>query len=161
MGEVIVSKSFVSKLLSKIQGIFVIDPVSFSTKKRINFRGLAWLLCGFLAIFCLVVFWLPSPEVRNKNFEEKSAGTSQKIGNFGTQDPAQNPLSQIPPLSFARPKNHAPSGTRRIPSFLLRPKVLGSESIGSRTCRSRRCDSGDTIPSRRGAGCCHGPNTKP
>jgi len=96
MDEVIKTKSFGTKILERSCGIFVIEPVSFSKKKRINLRGIAWLGCVFLGLFCVGVFIAPAPEEETRNYSESKSAGSQAVS--GDQVPAQsmpsdNPLS--------------------------------------------------------------------
>ena len=95
MAQVIVKQSVKSKILDKVVGIFIIDPVSFSTKRRINFRGLGWLLCGFLLVFCLVIFLVPAPEEQTRNYHERTneSGNQTVGGQSGQTELSQNPLS--------------------------------------------------------------------
>jgi hypothetical protein len=94
MAQVIAKRSILSNLVSKISGIFVIEPVSFSTKRRINFRGLGWMLCGFLSIFCLVVFLMPVPEEQTRNYHENIPESAQQtVGGSQPVSPSQYPLS--------------------------------------------------------------------
>lgn len=95
MAKLIVKRSWKSRLWAKVIGIFVIEPVSFSTKRRINFRGLGWLLCGFLALFCLAVFLIPTPEEQTHTYHERTSQTSQVSAAEPTPQGSvpQNPLS--------------------------------------------------------------------
>jgi hypothetical protein len=96
MAQVIVKPSIVSKLWDKISAIFVIEPVSFSTKRRINFKGIGWLLCGFLSLFCIAVFLAPTPEEQTHSYQERTGDKGQAtIGGSAAQAAAagQNPFS--------------------------------------------------------------------
>lgn len=95
MAQVIVKRSVTTKLWDNVTGIFIIEPVSFSTKRRINFRGLGWLLCGFLAIFCLVVFFVPTPAEQTRNYSERTneSGNQTVGGQSGQAVPYQSPLN--------------------------------------------------------------------
>jgi hypothetical protein len=94
MAKMNLKQSTASKLWEKLAGIFIIEPVSFSTKRRINFRGLGWLLCGFLMIFCLVVFLVPAQEVQTRNYNERTTEQSSQTIGGASSVPPQNPLSQ-------------------------------------------------------------------
>jgi hypothetical protein len=95
MAQVIVKQSVVSKLWDKISTIFVIEPVSFSTKRRINFRGIGWLLCGFMSLFCVAVFLSPVSEEQTQSYQERTSDRGQTtVGGSATQPvSAQNPFS--------------------------------------------------------------------
>ncbi len=93
MAQVIVKRSVFSKLWQKIMTIFIIEPVTFSTKRRINLRGLGWLLCGFLIIFCLVVFLVPAPEVQTRNYSERTTGSDRK--NVGEAVQSTDPPNRL------------------------------------------------------------------
>lgn len=95
MAQVVVKRSIASKLWEKVMGIFIIDPVSFSNKRRINLRGIAWCLCGFVIIFCLVVLVVPAPEEPTRNYREQTreSGESSTVGGAVPATTPQNPLS--------------------------------------------------------------------
>jgi hypothetical protein len=126
MAQVIVKRSLASKLLEKVTGIFIIEPVSFSTKRRINFRGLGWLLCGFLALFCLVVFLVPAPQVQTRDYNERTTEAgSQTIGGSTAGAPSQNPLSTaavhtaVSSYNIGNGGGSASAGTNRNTSMII------------------------------------------
>lgn len=71
MAEVIVKRSTKIALWQKLRGIFVIEPVSFSNKRRVNFHGIGWLLCVFFGLFCAAVFLLPSTQEQTQTYHEQ------------------------------------------------------------------------------------------
>lgn len=137
MDEVIKTKSFGSKLFEKARSLFVIDPVSFSNKKRINFRGIAILGGVSLAIFCVAIFVMPVPEVETRSYSErKSTAQVDAISHDPSPSQDQNPLSNSV-----------------IRSGLQNSRSLGGGSMGgSATNRNttmiiaRDSDSSTTLP---------------
>lgn len=95
MDEVIQSKSFGEKVIEKALGIFILEPVSFSNKKRINFRGIAWLSCVFFGLFLIWVLASPPPESETRVYTENvSGGRNQEI-----ETPQSVPGISASPLS--------------------------------------------------------------
>jgi hypothetical protein len=107
MAQVIVKKSLASKITRKVGDIFVIEPVTFSSKRRINFRGIGWLLCSFLALFCLIVFLVPAPEEQTRTYSERRSEVVSQVGGNSTLQPqTTNPLSP----AIIRPSLSSPVG---------------------------------------------------
>jgi type IV secretory pathway VirB10-like protein len=95
MDEVIQTKKLQTKVWEKMQGLVVIEPVSFSSKRRINFRGLAYLGCCLFGLFCLGVFVTPQPEEQTRTYSEHKTEGSQTVGGNQPQNGQQpDPLSQ-------------------------------------------------------------------
>lgn len=95
MAEVIQKRPLASKLWSKVMGVVVIEPVSFSTKRRINFRGLGFLLSGFLTLFFMAVFLIPTAEQPTHDYHERKAKVSQTV----TTEQAQAGVEEQNPLA--------------------------------------------------------------
>lgn len=112
------SKSFGEKLLDKIRGIFVLEPVSFSNKKRLNFRGMAWLSCVFFGLFLIWVLASPPPESETHVYSESRSGGQTEVVDSDTTAPTTggniNPLSSAALRSYSSNVGTANSGASNI-----------------------------------------------
>lgn len=96
MAEVILKKSVFTKICTKISGVFLVEPVSFSSKTRINLRGIGWVLCSFLTLFCIAVFLAPAPEEQTRTYHERKPEGVTAIASDSVQQPQKpvDPLNQ-------------------------------------------------------------------
>lgn len=96
MAEVILKKSVFTKICMKVSGVFFVEPVTFSSKRRINLRGIGWVLCSFLTLFCVGVFLAPAPEEQTRTYHERKPESATAIASdSGPQaSKAVDPLNQ-------------------------------------------------------------------
>jgi type IV secretory pathway VirB10-like protein len=131
MDEVIQKRTFKAKVFEKLTGIFIVEPISFSSKKRINFRGIAYLTSCFLGMFCLLVFMMPTQELQTRSYNERK-----------TEPPTPNGSASSPAFSDPYGQN------------LMRPSAQGSSGFGANAMMNRNTsmiisrdnDSSTTLP---------------
>jgi hypothetical protein len=98
MDEIGKSKSVASKMAGKIKAIFVIEPVAFSNKKQINFRGIAWLSAIVLAVFCIGVLFVPPEEEQTRSFNDRRA--SMQTSTAPVSNDSSSPEQSLNPSAI-------------------------------------------------------------
>jgi hypothetical protein len=133
MDEVIISRRFSDKLFEKIRGIFIIEPVSFSKKKRVNLRGIAWLGGVFLVAFCIIVFLAPAADDETQSYNE-------------TKSPDAN-IDAIPNQAIFRENSTVTSGIRSYSDQFGGGPAKGSDDNRNTTMIiARENDASTTVP---------------
>jgi type IV secretory pathway VirB10-like protein len=135
MDEVIRSKTFSEKMFAKIKEFFVLEPVSFSNKRRLNFRGMAWLSAVFFGFFFIWVMLAPPPESETLIYNESSSGS-------------QNEVTEVPPAATGISSNPLSTAALRSYSSSI-GKGAGGNSDANRNTNmiiARENDSSTTLP---------------